>query len=554
MVSFYFLIVSLTSVILQLQGGLSVIFPEVVHVVEGGDVLLKLLRSNPNQRSCLLKTPNTSVIYPLISEFAHHQNEYQKVKYFGGNINTDCGVRINNVTAEDVGYWRLTSISHIYEKVEGASKISLSSSSSSAVKLLIGTKPVINFGDLQHCTTYYMNNKYKKINVDVKNASCTNSDELDYGWTTHNSLGGSLTLFCNLKCKERLASCYFIRLYDQATFSMVDGTGNGQYSYFGDGLCSGHCGITIDSPQEKDYGRWQCIVLTAHRRKPLSSFISISSDMGDVAGAEKIQVWDVGNTVVLLGKPLTLKCRVETPISECSLVHPNGSTIVLDSKEGIYNSTEMWKYDGLWKYDGFSLDAGDCGGTLFAATEEESGIWKCQMKTLRPTNAIYASQIQVKVTKIPLTAVNEVVVSHVGDSITVGCQMVSPMYVMEYCSFKRPDGAVFGPLQNASSYVHIMEAGLCQLSIKSVEMRDLGEWTCTVKIKREEDEISTTTIIQFSANPSVASAGVGAAVGIAVLVAAIIGLRFIRRVCQQKNSNITGEHPEGEEIEMQQAE
>lgn len=324
---------------------------------------------------------------------------------------------------------------------------------------------------------------------------------------------------------------------------MVDGTGNGRYSYFGDGLCSGDCGITIDYPQEEDHSRWQCIVITAHRRKPLSSFISVSSA---VVANEQIRMWDVGYTVVLLGQPLTLKCRVETVISECSLVHPDGSTIVLDSQEKLHNNSAMWKYEG------FSLDAGDCGGILIAATEQDSGIWKCQMKTGKPSNMIYTSQIQVKVTNIPLIAVKEVVASHVGDSMTIGCKMISPIYVMEYCSFRRQDGTIFGTLGNATYYVYLMETGLCQLTIRSVEMRDIGEWTCTVRIK-SGDEISTTIIINFPENSAVASAGIGAAVGIAVLVAVIIGLLYIQRVWKQKHSDNTGEHPGREETEMQQA-
>lgn len=54
---------------------------------------------------------------------------------------------------------------------------------------------------------------------------------------------------------------------------MIDGIGDGKYSYFGDGYCSGQCGMTIEDPDLHDFTMWQCLLVTRERKYPLSSFI-----------------------------------------------------------------------------------------------------------------------------------------------------------------------------------------------------------------------------------------------------------------------------------------
>lgn len=46
----------------------------------------------------------------------------------------------------------------------------------------------------------------------------------------------------------------------QKGLRLREGMRKGRYEYYGNGLDVGQCGLTIQSPKEKDYGLWYCLL------------------------------------------------------------------------------------------------------------------------------------------------------------------------------------------------------------------------------------------------------------------------------------------------------
>jgi hypothetical protein len=61
-------------------------------------------------------------------------------------------------------------------------------------------------------------------------------------------------------------------------FLPVEGLGNTQYSYFGDGFRSGDCGLTIHQLQEVDKGWWNCSVTSGSRTE--TGFLNVLATDG----------------------------------------------------------------------------------------------------------------------------------------------------------------------------------------------------------------------------------------------------------------------------------
>lgn len=74
--------------------------------------------------------------------------------------------------------------------------------------------------------------------------------------------GTQVTLGCDTVEKQPIAYCRFLtpRLLGFAVDEKSDSQPPPRYSYSGQGLTAGHCGLSVDRVDDSDYGNWTCAV------------------------------------------------------------------------------------------------------------------------------------------------------------------------------------------------------------------------------------------------------------------------------------------------------
>lgn len=60
--------------------------------------------------------------------------------------------------------------------------------------------------------------------------------------------------------KKKMIVCRFLRLNDNVGYNLVDGFGDENYRYIGQGLQNNECGISIQNPNANDKSMWKCFM------------------------------------------------------------------------------------------------------------------------------------------------------------------------------------------------------------------------------------------------------------------------------------------------------
>ncbi|XP_068081438.1 uncharacterized protein [Anabrus simplex] len=559
------------------------VFPDEVSVVTGEEVMLRLEDPNENQTICFITTPYGTTNYTLLKAGDEELEINPRFQYWGSGLKSgDCGVRIKNISVDDEGYWRLTSLRHDGRKRVGAAKVTVilsGDSSSDQYEVKVGSEQNIHLGPMEseYCQIVIPGDMrksnlitgscslpvHKSMKIDSGNwtamvgvrgkveevpASVSLSVEeerLDVGWEIFNhSESESISMYCNLRYSDKKVSfCRFLRLDDQVGFHLSDGLGSGKYSYFGNGLRAGDCGMTIEKPSGADYTKWQCILGVGPHVFPMAAFIGLKKQNEIREVGYGIQTFSREKVLEVVGTELIVMCRAEAGLKYCWLRHPNGTSLFpLDT-----NGTSEYQYAGR------GLQMGECGIMVMAAKLTDSGVWECHMGAEQEL----VTYTKVKITAKSLTADQDVIKTLGSGNLTMLCQSVPIATNLAYCRFVRPDGYGFNVNENSSLldhysyYGHGLSKGECGLLLHTIEAEDLGQWTCAARLQGQATETSEIITIGLP-DGSVASIGVGSAAALILALVCVFGMVLAARRNRRQRRRIAREQEEAasEEVEM----
>lgn len=112
---------------------------------------------------------------------------------------------------------------------------------------------------------------------------------------------------------------------------MYDGLSNGAYSYYGNGLHIGDCGLTIENPNENDYTFWKCSLGFYRNFNKMyevkESFISLGRNRKLANNHSEVK-----EIVSAIGYPLTVSCNSDFPLHYCIITHPNKTFYSINRK------------------------------------------------------------------------------------------------------------------------------------------------------------------------------------------------------------------------------
>ncbi|CAH0721607.1 unnamed protein product, partial [Brenthis ino] len=528
-------------------------WPASIHIAKGNEALMKLSKALENYDSCTV-VPPSGIKFDVSSP---PSSRYDKWGDF-------CGIRVRNVTSQDVGRWRLTSIKDSQSRTGWVEVYVLEDKSSYTpppLSLLDGeTQTTVDLSSTEntycvvakpfsesslvpgHCsvtldrTTRAVQGNWQ-INLGLPGRVAelqTNlhvtveTERLDVGYI-HDATN-KLHLYCNiLHTTKNITFCRFQRTSSSYGFNVIDGLSDGTHSYYGEGFALKQCGMTIERPTVEDYGTWRCsvgvnmFVGTEIRQQPtMQALISVPQNTYSHQNPENTQT----TIFVQENSQFTVTCNAKISLSYCWFQHPNGTQFTPVSLSG----TEQ-----IFWYAGESLDVGDCSITFKYAINTDGGEWTCHMGPKNSLGVELTDKVQVRVTG-PLAANEKEIGVNIGSNATLYCHTANGRRPLKYCRFLSPtymgmnmDSSIQENNAILNRYYFTPERdinfGDCSLNIISVQEEDIGEWTCGAVVDNEILEsrdiikiyLSETRLPQFRAGM------IGMSVGLSVLVVVLIG-------------------------------
>lgn len=297
---------------------------------------------------CNLKNiePNTTIKYCRFSRnsdsYSLHMSEAQGVNkyiYYGsGFINGDCGMIISTPAKLDKSLW----------------------------KCFIGIETVI-----ESEKTWKKENKYIKRTFGAIIDATTPEITTPYfnGENVYNILGKPLNVLC-----ESEIALHYCWLSDPkgniytVTDELIDP--NRTYTYYGNGLLLGHCGVAMNKSTMDHNGKWTCNV--GYMNKPqLEKSITLEVRITDTNLAASVSYIHSKE-----GESVTLECFTippNVPLEYCRFLSPNGDSFSIDETITSKNAI-MDKYYFNSKYN---LNSGYCAIVIKTAEPSHSGQWTC---------------------------------------------------------------------------------------------------------------------------------------------------------------------------------
>ncbi|XP_063530566.1 uncharacterized protein LOC134741641, partial [Cydia strobilella] len=548
--------------LLSMQQGLGL--PHSLQVATGHEALMKLRRVVPNPYTCTVTTP-MGVTFDVRTP---PNNRFE-------SWSDSCGVRVRNVVLADEGRWRLTatagddSISgwiEVYVEDDTtsypASPISLQDGQIHAnVELTtldnlycMVAQPASESSLVAgHCevTLDRITRAVKgnwdvflalpgKINeLHVQRQVAVEAERLDVGFI-HDSNANKIHLYCNIMVTEKnITFCRFQRTNAASGYNVMDGLGDGEHSYYGEGFDQRHCGMTIEEPTAQDFGTWRCTVgvqawvgALIEQQTPLQALISVSSNNRISRPLEETEVQTVFTQV---DKEFTVMCRADRALRYCWFQHPNGTQ---------YTPLPLAFVNQQFWYTGENFQAGDCGITFSHATEGDAGLWTCHMGPSDQVGLEVTDQLNVRVTG-PLAANYQQIGTVVGDTVTVYCRTSNGVRPLDYCRFMTPSFVGLSVDETITEENAILNRfyftpgrelnhGDCSLTISSVRYEDIGVWTCAAVVDGDTEEARDTVTLYVSASAfnarTLSQAGIaGMVIGLAAVLAALGGVVWYKR-------------------------
>lgn len=114
---------------------------------------------------------------------------------------------------------------------------------------------------------------------------------------------------------------------------------DGKYSYYGNGLYHGDCGLTIETPDQSDLTVWKCHIgytINATTNNTIGTRDSVIYLPRDRSARYLVNFGEVDDVIPLelggSGYPITISCQTTYRLKYCYLRHPNGTTYSSDIK------------------------------------------------------------------------------------------------------------------------------------------------------------------------------------------------------------------------------
>lgn len=226
---------------------------------------------------------------------------------------------------------------------------------------------------------------------------------------------------------------------------MNTGQGTGRYSYVGDGLPSGDCGLHIAEPEVFDRFRWKCLLgygqANGQQSAADNGTIGAILDASAEPARELVDLTADHTVYGLNGTVVNVLCKSPVAVDYCWFTHPHGDRISVSepASNGHVDSAEPT----LFRYYGSGLRMGECGITLSPATLNDTGRWKCHLGTFRRIGFEASREVRVRISTSRLVASEPNVEVLTAAPIHLECTTIPVRLPLEYCRFVRPDGRGF---------------------------------------------------------------------------------------------------------------
>ncbi|XP_019696670.1 uncharacterized protein LOC105182583 isoform X2 [Harpegnathos saltator] len=512
------------------------ILPTSVEVQEGQDVQVQLLQILKDETSCYVRTPLLNTCNLKVAGSEKNASCDDRMYYWP--VNGACGFYVKNVQKQDHGFWRLISQNENSKVVDVVMITVLDQFDASAESLEItkGMTYTLTFSDInEYCIVRNPHEPFSVIVNNVCGVEIEKVSTVDHGnWSAiigvrgrieetmkminvsvfseHVSSGYTISvdpeavhLYCNYQALDKhLTLCRFTKSsVDQVGFRLREGMRKGRYEYYGSGLDAGECGLTIQSPEEKDYGLWYCLINTPNK-SPIVTAIMVSRTFAKRA-ADSITLSTATSPVITTeGKFLRLECSLSEPLSYCWFSEPNGKIhqTTNETSMALSNGPQVNTY---W--------FGNCSIEIPEANKDKhNGTWTCHMGPASP-GIEFIEEINVRIADTSLAAVEKFVFSVDDDKVIFHCKTVPHVMALNYCRFQLPIG--FGihvteyitesnPLvQDNVRYWYNgkgLAAGDCGLVVEPATSIHNGNWTCGAKIELIPGDSESFDTIYFSYN------------------------------------------------------
>ncbi|KAJ8727064.1 hypothetical protein PYW08_015461 [Mythimna loreyi] len=546
--------------LLHMQQGIG--WPLHLYVTEGHEALMKLSERLENQQTCEVTTPS-GVTFNVHSPPGNRYEPWSD----------GCGVRVKNVVSLDVGRWRMTATRgnhsitgwsevHVTEEVksytpdtisliDGQKKTLVDLTSLNNSYCLV-TQPFTESSLVAgHCqvtldrTTRAVQGTWsvwlgipgRVTELHVDTTVVVEAERLDVGYVREADTN-KLHLYCNiLHTTKNITFCRFQKSSEESGFNVMDGLSDGRYSYYGRGFSKRHCGLTIESVTDEDYGTWRCTLgvvervgHTIHQLTPMQALVTVPVGGGKKIPREiqrSVEEHEIRRIFVEKDSNLTIMFRAEVSLLYCWFQHPNGTQFTPVPRQ-LDNGQPFW-------YTGESLQFGDCGITFANVSIEDAGIWTCHMGHKYKLGVEIMEQVDVRVSG-PLAANKQEVGAEVGGTATLYCHSSNGARPLDYCRFLPPSKIGFSLDSSVNEQNVILDRfyftpgrsinyGDCSLTISAVSSEDFGEWTCAALLHDHLFESSDTIRLYASVErvPHLQAGLVGAGLGI-VFLALVLGV------------------------------
>ncbi|XP_024941216.1 uncharacterized protein LOC107268147 isoform X2 [Cephus cinctus] len=567
------------------------ILPTSLTIREGEDMQLRLTKVfDQKEDSCYLKTPALQS-YNLRSMSDESISEDDSLRIMHWSENGECGGLVKNISKKDGGRWRLTAKSQDRTIVDAVTVNVLDKFVDTVTEVSILSGLAYSLVLSENVSYCMVQRPHDELYVDVGNEckiEMARPTLAEYGkWMAKTGIPGQieevvkttkvnvvrenlisgyrqsadgklLHLYCNVvHYDEKLELCRFAKVNSsESSLRLSEGLRKGKYGYYGGGLASGECGLSIENPNESDASLWHCLVGFPHQ-SPFGAYIHVlnSRRTNDLHSHVTSSVSPV---VTMVSKSLLLDCRASMALSYCRFQGPDGSIFTplpeMDANIERAASSNYW-------YTGIGLHNGRCGMMISAAKKEHNGTWTCHMGPEVPDLEL-TSTIVVRIAETPLAATTKFVkIEKIGDSVSLQCQTVPNRVALQYCRFYSPENIGIHVsheiteerpliLENGDKYWFSgsnTSIGECGLTIAQIKPRHFGNWICAAILEAQTTNLEAfdTIIVYIENNENLSvAAGMGIAMGaMAVAIAIAASIAFfvkIRKGTRIENTSAPG--------------